>query len=458
MSARIYPLVCLLALASPAFGQAVPEILYYQFNEGAGTQTMNTAFPGQGFVHAPVVGHTLQPAPSGQFGDGGLQGVSNATGVNFVDTGWPTSLGSGSWSVGLWLDVGGVLVVNPFMYLFGDPQANSLRAFTNGAAGAGNVMLRATGMNQVNIPGGADPLQPTVLMWVHDDVAGVIDGYLNGVPTGSAAQGVLNLTGNGIDAFRVGGYQGTGGQASLQTNTLIDEFRLYGRPVPPPEIASSWNMPLGGTGPSQPILDVIYSIDPVNPVSQGMTLADVTLQNGPPFGAALLFVSPLTAAPPFSLVGLGTVWVPPVSPSLPPIPLDALGSFSLPFQYGSIIASGFTYSVWLQALTTPPGDGMVELSNGMAAGDGDRGTDATATLKYNPDTGFFSVEARSDLAETVTVETVTAGGTTVVGSGSTPGGGGQVTISGTVTPPLMSTESIRVKISGTTIVTHVIQC
>ena len=60
---------------------AVPDLIWYRFDEPAGsTTTQNFAVPGAGFANAPVLGHVL--------GDGFLTGVGGGSATNFVNTGW----------------------------------------------------------------------------------------------------------------------------------------------------------------------------------------------------------------------------------------------------------------------------------------------------------------------------------------------------------------------------------
>ncbi|MAG57475.1 MAG: hypothetical protein CMJ83_14380, partial [Planctomycetes bacterium] len=61
------PTVLVAVLATGVSAQNVPEIVYYRFNEGSGSSTVNLASPGAGSANAIVTGHQLA-ASGGQFG------------------------------------------------------------------------------------------------------------------------------------------------------------------------------------------------------------------------------------------------------------------------------------------------------------------------------------------------------------------------------------------------------
>ena len=233
------------ALGFLGVSEDLPELIYYPFDEGSGTQTANLADPGVGVDPAPVIGHTL--TGTGQFGTA-LTGVTGE--ANKVDTGWVTDLGTGSWTVGMWLDVSMLGPTNPFMYLFGDMTAGSFRAFTNGAAGSGNVILRGP-LNQVVITGGAPSTDPVVVAWVYNAAVPEIRGYLNGARVVTVPQVPLNIS--GTDSFQVGSYSDI--SDSLLTGAFIDEFRLYNRALTDIEVAEAWNIPLAGTSSTESNFD-----------------------------------------------------------------------------------------------------------------------------------------------------------------------------------------------------------
>lgn len=222
-----------------------PDLLYYQFDEPSGTDTANTATPGVGSNPASVGTHVLT-ATGGQFG-GALGSVGGAGATSFVNTGWATQL-PGDFTIAFWLDLTASTTTNPFMYLLGDSTAGSLRCFTNGAAGVGNLTLRSTPWaTGVIVPGGADMTAPRHIAFVYSSGAGELRGYRDGVRVATATVPAATYTGTG--PFRVGAYS----TASPMVNGVkLDEFRMYSSALTDAEIAASWNVSLGG--PPAPIV------------------------------------------------------------------------------------------------------------------------------------------------------------------------------------------------------------
>ncbi len=208
-----------------------PELLYYKFDEAGGTSTQNHAVPGVGTNPAPITGQTM--GGTGQFGSALIgTGATN----NFVNTGWNTALGNGSWTISMWLN--NLPNNTSLFYLWGDNTASSFRCFLGGAAGAGVVTLRGTGITNVDLPGVAPG--PTVVHFVYDASGPNIKAYRNGVLVTTVAQSALNL--NGTAPFRVGAYSTSTG---IPAGGLMDEFRMYSRALSDVEIASTWNTEVG---------------------------------------------------------------------------------------------------------------------------------------------------------------------------------------------------------------------
>ena len=148
------PAVALSTSNTDLSGQ-MPELIYYKFNESGGTSTTNFAVPGVGTSPAPVIGQTM--GGSGQFGSALIgTGVAN----NYVNTGWNTALGTGSWTISMWLS--NLPNNTSLFYLWGDNTAATFRCFLGGAAGAGAITLRGTGITNVDVPGVAPG--PTVTL------------------------------------------------------------------------------------------------------------------------------------------------------------------------------------------------------------------------------------------------------------------------------------------------------
>ncbi|HXF99536.1 MAG TPA: LamG-like jellyroll fold domain-containing protein, partial [Bacteroidota bacterium] len=233
--------------------------MYYKFDESGSSATQNFANPGVGLNPAPLVGQTM--GGTGQFGSALVgTGVAN----NYVNTGWTTALGTGSWTISMWLN--NLPSNTTLYYLWGDNTAGSFRSFLGGAAGAGNVTLRVTGLTDCIVTGVAPG--PTVVTYVYDAAANQVRGYKNGVLAVTATPTApLNINGTGVTPFRVGAYSTSTG---LPANGLMDEFRMYNRALDASEIALTWNqpLPLGTPGWSQQtsgITTPLYTVKAVTP-------------------------------------------------------------------------------------------------------------------------------------------------------------------------------------------------
>ncbi|MFG0316462.1 MAG: hypothetical protein ACF8XB_04255, partial [Planctomycetota bacterium JB042] len=202
-------------IGSATAAAQAPEILWYDFDT-ASAQNMATGSIGDG-----VVGPGLTFPTGVSCGDRACSPTASSA---FIDTGWPLTLGTSDWSVGMHLDVSSA--PGGFMYFFGEPTSFAFRAVTGG----NSIALRANNINDVDIFGAlAGP--PSHVCWVYDSSVPEIRGYLNGVLNNTVAQTALNL--NGIANFRV-----MGQLSSMTPGTVMDDFRFYGRAID-----------LGGVGP-----------------------------------------------------------------------------------------------------------------------------------------------------------------------------------------------------------------
>ena len=215
----------------------LPELMYYTFDNHGGATVLNQASAPVGTNPAPVLGQTI--GGSGQFGSALVRAGASAA-SNYVNTGWATNLGSGSWTISLWLDN---IPTNPSTtyYMFGDSTAVGLRAFTGGIAGAGNLRLSGPLTNVSVI--GAFTGQPAVVHFVYDATVPEIRAYLNGALNNTVAQPALNISGTG--PFKVGAYtNGAGTTFGLPAGGRLDEFRVYSRALSAQEVADTWNKSL----------------------------------------------------------------------------------------------------------------------------------------------------------------------------------------------------------------------
>ncbi|MAG56581.1 MAG: hypothetical protein CMJ83_09850 [Planctomycetes bacterium] len=330
--------VAFVILGSIASGQSLfPGMMYFKFDEPTGsTTTANVASPGVGTANANIVGLTL--GGTGQFG-GSLQssGISN----NYVDSGWTTSFGTGDWTISVWLDVTGIATANPFGYFLGDSTAGAFRAFTNGAAGGNNVILRGGGVTDTIIAGGANPAQANVVTWVYDSSVPQTRGYLNGSFVIAVAQPALNI--NGTAPFRVGGYTST----TLPMPGKVDEFRVWSRALTAAEITQMWNQELFdrnvlSVNQNQPG-DLFLSLTNISPTGvEGWTLVSAATflpQGQAPFFGIMwdanvftILTTPYFAGNPFRWRATDppNIW-PNVPFSVPPGTLSVLSGTTLDF-------------------------------------------------------------------------------------------------------------------------------
>jgi len=235
------------ALSASALAQSpFPDLAYYRFDEGGGSTTANLASPGVGSNPAAVSGMTLDPA-GGQFA-GSLLGVGGSIPASMVDTGWSTSFPS-SFSIAFWLDLTAITTANPFMYVFGDTTAQSLRCFTNGASGTGNITMRSTLWSTgVIVTGGGDITAPHHITFVYDASVPELRGYLDGVRVATTPIAAASHTGATTGSFKVGGYS-----SSILAGVRLDEFRIYDSALSDADVTASWNAS-GGSGGTPPVV------------------------------------------------------------------------------------------------------------------------------------------------------------------------------------------------------------
>jgi hypothetical protein len=296
--------------ASAAIAQApFPDRLYYQFNEGTGVggTTANLASPGVGTPLAAVTGHSLTGGV-GVLGTGALVGATPANTANFVNTGWTTAFGTGSWTISYRADVS-TLPTATLYYVCGDSTAGGIRVFYNGVAGAGNAILRG-GFTDVLVAGAGVGGAHTVT-FVYDATVPAIYGYLDATLVSTVPQAALNIFGTA--PFRVGGYS----SASWSGGAILDEFRMYSYALTAPQVAAGVNVQLQNfneltavqSGPG--VGDFTLSLNNISPTAvEGWTLATFAttgpVSTGPLFGIFpdagtwLLFTTtPLTDSNPF---------------------------------------------------------------------------------------------------------------------------------------------------------------
>lgn len=221
-------------LLATASGQIVPEVIYYRFNEGAGTSTLNAAVPGAGSPFGTLNG-SLVFGP-GRFGTG-LVGANLSAGTSFVATGYAMALQGQSWTIEFWFNPGGT---TSLQYLYGNAAGGGNFRGWCGAAPGSNMLISGNGLATNSNPGSV----PAPGTWVH--YAWVFDAslapptvtpYLNGSPLAPIAQtGALTLN---TGTLIVGGYGTSNGVLGT-----LDEFRLWLRARTAAEISQNYNVEL----------------------------------------------------------------------------------------------------------------------------------------------------------------------------------------------------------------------
>ncbi|MBI9035223.1 MAG: T9SS type A sorting domain-containing protein [Bacteroidales bacterium] len=222
--------LCLIFLTTIAFGQGVPELIYYKF-DAVGDQTNYASAP-VGNNPAPILG-TFSIGGTGQFGTA-LTSTGGVSSTNYLNTGWPVDLPGTGFTISFWMN--NIPSSTTLYYIFGDNTATSFRCFIGGVAGIGNIIIRGGGLSDLIISGIAPG--PSVIHFVYDGTN--IIGYLNGVLNNSVADASIDVTGT-TGPFKIGGYSTSTG---MPADSYIDEFRVYNRALSATEISQTWNQPL----------------------------------------------------------------------------------------------------------------------------------------------------------------------------------------------------------------------
>ena len=224
-------------------GGAVPERIYCEFNEPAGSTTLNAASTPAGALNAVVAGHSLGTRP-GQFHNG-LECNGGSGTASFVDSGWSPNLGPGAYTISMWLKRNGAV---PLTQLSGGLM---------GAVGMPvNVVLVPAGTigtpPKVVLTVGSGPSTASCIVDVPEpyigdgvvvsftrDAQNILRGYRNGTQ-------FVQLTGvahsfTSASTLRIGSV-GTGIPSA--NNVVMDEFRLYPRELNAAELAATYTSAL----------------------------------------------------------------------------------------------------------------------------------------------------------------------------------------------------------------------
>ncbi len=234
----IWIALCFLTINLTATGQ-IPELIYYQFEDGNSSVTNYASSP-VGTNPATFTG-ALTTTSGGFLGTNALSGTGLSSTSNVINTGWNTTI-NGSFTIAFWTS--NVPTSSTLYYIFGDNGlgTNTFRCFTNGAAGAGNWLIRwpLSTAGDLTITGAAT-MAPHMVHVVYDATAGTFTGYLDGVQHAQSTVATnANLTGTGLT---IGGHASNSG-----LNGILDEFRWYNRALSATEIANTYNINLNVAG------------------------------------------------------------------------------------------------------------------------------------------------------------------------------------------------------------------
>ena len=236
MKAIFLTLALCAALASCLSAQVVPDVLYYRFNEGAGTSAANSAVPGAGNPTATLYG-SIGWAPA-QFGSG-LSGTGATGASQGVNTGYNFNLAGQSWTLEFWINLNAT--TSGLTYLFGVNVGGSFRCFHGAVPGTGGLFLTGSGLTSVTAAGVlANPGVWTHVAYVFDNstTPATITPYVNAVP-GAPVNQTTALTNSTVPLTIGSQLSGSPG-----LNGGLDEFRLWGTARTAQQIQASYNTEL----------------------------------------------------------------------------------------------------------------------------------------------------------------------------------------------------------------------
>ena len=220
--------------AATVYAQGVPQVLYYKFNENTGTDTANSANPGQGSNPVSFATTGAAWASTSQLG-GSAMDFTGSSGAD-LDTGYTAALTtSDSFTLECWSRDDGTT----FGYLF-QFVGGSFRLFQNSN---GTLSIASTGGSpSTNIT--TTTTMPantwTHLALVYDATAGTFTVYFNGV-----VDSVNFRTAAATGSLVIGNNTTTG---SSNWEGQIDEFRFWSSARSQAEIQAGMNteLPLNG--------------------------------------------------------------------------------------------------------------------------------------------------------------------------------------------------------------------
>ena len=221
----------LAASLAPLAAAQAPDVLHFTFDQGL---TVNASPSGIG----PAVAGTQVDRGPGLCGDAAL---STATSTScFIDTGWDVDLGTGSWTVGCWLDrTHTSLPSSSLQFVLG---GGGLEVFVGGNAGNTGILLRgpsSSSFDDVALAHGGE-LRPVHVVWTYDEATRTSRGYVDGelvnvvLQTGAPA----DFTGGPFYLLNApaSSFNSAPSPFSLAPGYMLDEVRVYRRAIPESEV------------------------------------------------------------------------------------------------------------------------------------------------------------------------------------------------------------------------------
>ena len=232
--------------------QAAGFVAGYAFNESAGTTTADAS--GHGLTGTLVNGPTFSAGKGGGFGNAILLDGTN----DFVNLGNPTALQlTGSMTISAW--------INSSAFPFDDAAIVSKRgdgpligfqldtSVDTGPRTIGFKLTNSSGGQMIRY--GATTLQANTWYYVtgvYDAAAQTMHVYLNGQLDDGVLQGTVTSTQQN-STLNVNIGQRPGSPGTYNFNGLIDDVRIYNRPLTVAQIQTDMATPVGQTSPTDPI-------------------------------------------------------------------------------------------------------------------------------------------------------------------------------------------------------------
>ena len=261
-------ILVLLTCTTVPLAAQVPELMWYQLDEGGGTVAMNAApiATAVGNIASPVIGHELTSGV-GCGGSGALRGFMGS--VNYVDTGWLPAIPAGApWSIGFFIDWSNISVPTstPSYLVFATGGGQGSSTFITCTMAYNQSQNLYTGFTLERhdgtcfaTTGSIVPVGRHLIVFTYDPSTTVIGVWVDAVLITSnwtLSSSLPGLSVGGTQTLRIGGRHENGG-FGLPYDVILDDFRLFSHKLTPAEIASwysscpSWNCVHSGSPASE---------------------------------------------------------------------------------------------------------------------------------------------------------------------------------------------------------------